>query len=157
MNVKKYHRYRKIVKLIENSDNLRLIELNGYYDLKKFIEKQTRRFLKKVDFHRIYKRYDEDSTLIVVRVKLTYYLDDLHQNRVVKRREGFYVDVDYDEYQDSFLWDVNFDPLYCGDLLLAFKIKFQIENFKNKFIYVLKKRVLIEKDLSGCNDIEYLE
>jgi len=160
MNLRNYHKFRKIIKLIEWKD-CKVINLKNYNEFESFLYKQISKFVKKLNFDKIYRQYKE---IDYPEVYIKYYLLDLYKNKVVKKKDYFFVDINYeiggiyndflDEYEDEEIvnldWKIDGEPyVLTGDILLAMEMKCKINNYKNKCCFVFKNELIVNK-----NDID---
>jgi len=159
MKFENYYKFRKIIELIENHD-AKIIDIEDYYDFRNFLFSKINKFINKLDFNKIYRKYE---TIDWPDIKVKYYLLNTKKNKVVKEKDSFYVsidyEVDYDFYDEidvyDISWEINGEPsLVTGDILLGFEMKCKINNYVNKYYFVLKNKMVVYKNNIGLGYIE---
>jgi len=147
MKLENYQKFRKIIELIEIYD-AKILDIKNYSDFRDFLYSQIHKFVHKLNFHKIYKKYD---TIDFPDINLKYYLFDVNKNKVIKKKDYFYVyityEVDYDEHEVYDInWEIDGEPiLVTGDILLGFEMKCKINNYKNKYFFVLEDKMVVNK------------
>ena len=155
MNLENYHKFRKVIKLIE-VDKASIITIKDISELENFIYSLVKKFMKKLDFDLIYRKNNRDIPYPTISIK--YILLDLYKNKVIVKKNDFCIDINYDDdygYLDV-KWniDLNF-PFLTGDIILGFKMVCEVSSYeddeysnfeyKNKCAFVFKEELVVKK------------